>query len=107
MVDTEKQLYIGNPIRSTDTIGICRTWIDGSETGEETVAEVLPGEPGVAEKDATALIQRYNAHKKLLAVAVAICDLERDNGTNITGPVWRDMVANIAAQARKTIKNSA
>lgn len=106
MADTEKELYVGAPIRSADTIGLCRTWVDGPETGEETVAEVLPTEPpSVAEKDAADLIHRYNAHKALFMVAVAISDLERDNGANVTGPVWRDMIAKIATQARKAITN--
>lgn len=36
---------IGDPIRSPDAIGICRDWNDGLDSGEETIAEVLPTTP--------------------------------------------------------------
>ncbi len=40
----ENQIWlVGEPIRSTDTIGINRKWNDGGENWEETIAEVLPG----------------------------------------------------------------
>ncbi|HEU4343717.1 MAG TPA: hypothetical protein VFU31_19375 [Candidatus Binatia bacterium] len=38
-----RQWYVGEPIRSRDTLGINVRWKDGDEEGEETIAEVLPG----------------------------------------------------------------
>jgi len=44
--------YVGDSIRSSDTVGICAEWEDGAESGETTIAEVLPGPDGVAQADA-------------------------------------------------------
>lgn len=38
-----REWYVGEPIRSRDTLGINVKWKDGDEEGEETIAEVLPG----------------------------------------------------------------
>lgn len=39
----------------------------------------------------------------LLEVAIGLHDLNRDNGPNLTGPVWRDLVAALAGKADAAI----
>lgn len=58
---TPGPLFVGTPIRSADTVGICKTWNDSGETGEDTIAEVLPGMPGCAKRDARLLASAYTA----------------------------------------------
>ncbi len=53
------------------------------------------------ERDANARL--IAASPGLLEVANLIYRLDRDNGPNITGPVWRDMVRTVAQHAREVI----
>lgn len=64
---TSGDWYVGEPIRSPDTIGINTKYGDESTDGpfEETIAEVLPGSGDISKNDA-----RFLAASKKMAEAL-------------------------------------
>jgi len=70
--------HVGDPIRSTDTLGICKRWTDGEETGEETIAEVLPGCPPAVMLAQAKLIA---AAPELLAALREMCGALEDSNS--------------------------
>ena len=59
-------LFVGDPIRSTDTLGINVQIGTPEEPHEETIAEVLPGTP-LQREQAEEIVRRCNAFPELLA----------------------------------------
>lgn len=78
---TKAPWYIGAPIRSPDAIGICVAWQDGEETGEETIAEVLPAPGKVAQKQAAFIVTACNSFDSdkatIKALAASLADMMR------------------------------
>ena len=66
----EKPWFVGSPIRSADTAGICVTHFDGEEI-EETIAEVLPSTDGnkTRDKQAAFILRACNEFDSLITLA--------------------------------------
>lgn len=64
----DKPWFVGAGIRSHDTAGICSQWHDGEETGEETIAEVLPTNNDNKTRDLQAafIVKAVNNHDSLV-----------------------------------------
>ena len=77
--------------------------IEIKDGGGFVLAEI-PRKRPQAEQEANATL--FEAAPDLLAACKAIHNLSRDNGPNITGPQWRDMVSAIATQAGAAIRKA-
>lgn len=66
-----KPWFVGNGIRASDTAGICVAWNDGGETGEETIAEVLPTTDSnkTRDKQAAFIVRAANNFDSLITLA--------------------------------------
>lgn len=89
---TELPWFVGNPIRSTDTIGICKLHNPpDSEPTEETIAEVLPGNT-VHVYDANYIVHAANHFPETLKLLIE-CEQKLDGqiGDVLSG----DSMANL------------
>jgi hypothetical protein len=97
----ESPWYVGDPIRSTDTVGICVRHFDGEEI-EETIAEVLPSTDGNATRDKQAafIVRAVNSHAELVRLLQLVADsdalgLPKDPVSNL--PLRRAIRAALAS----------
>lgn len=92
---TELPWFVGNPIRSTDTIGICKIHNPpDSEPTEETIAEVLPGNT-VHVYDANYIVHAANHFPDTLKLLIE-CEQKLDGsiGDALTGDAMAKLGIN-------------
>lgn len=73
--------------------------------GGNTIVCCPGGSPGANLVELQANARLIAASPSLLSVALEIYNLDRDAGGNVTGPVWRAMVARISKKAQKVISD--
>lgn len=104
---TPGKLYVGTPIRSSDTLGINVLHEDGGESHEETIAEVMPSsKDGQQKSDAAYLTHCANhfpALVKALESAVDFVELGADDSEEAGYPTRAQAMRENAVAYRKIL----